>query len=359
MNQTIEIQAADVLFFRDGRPFTMGEDNYAGGIFPPLPSAFYGALRSAFIAEKFNNDVEQGITESAKLRLNHVFLTIQDLQYLPKPRDLVVPDSATNAIFLKRSSKPLYSNNQTDETLYYLSEGKTDDSDFLIETLAFERYLNGNDGSSFTLKKLSDAIEREFKLGIGRDNQTNSTDEGKLYRIGQNRLAKYVKNKKAETFNRLSFTLDFTGLEMNFENNFLALGGERRVAFVEKHDNKKAPLGIKRPELTSSCFKIYLATPAVFKEGWKPDSFLKKHGLTLLLAAVDRAKAIGGWDLESQRPKPMLQGVEAGSIYYVQAESVEKAEAFAELIHGSAISDIINGVDYAQQGFGIAYIGNL
>lgn len=46
----ISLEAIDTLFFRDGKPFTMGEDNFASGIFPPAPSVLYGALRSAYFA---------------------------------------------------------------------------------------------------------------------------------------------------------------------------------------------------------------------------------------------------------------------------------------------------------------------
>jgi len=47
----IEIKSFDTLFFRDGKPFTMSEDNWADGIFPPPPSVIYGALRAAYFAQ--------------------------------------------------------------------------------------------------------------------------------------------------------------------------------------------------------------------------------------------------------------------------------------------------------------------
>lgn len=36
----------DVLFFRDGRPSTLGEDHYLRSLFPFHPSTLYGALRT-------------------------------------------------------------------------------------------------------------------------------------------------------------------------------------------------------------------------------------------------------------------------------------------------------------------------
>ena len=38
MRQIIEIEALDTLFFRDGKPFTMGQDTVGESIFPPHPS---------------------------------------------------------------------------------------------------------------------------------------------------------------------------------------------------------------------------------------------------------------------------------------------------------------------------------
>jgi CRISPR-associated protein Cmr3 len=356
MSKTINIQAADVLFFRDGRPFTMGEDAYAGGVFPPPPSAFYGALRSAFIGEKFIHDTKDGIKQSASLAVKHIFLTIEGQMYLPMPNDLVVPERKTESKLLGFEKKPLYSNSLTNHVLYFKEEGKTEDTPFLIELNTLNSYLNG-ESKTYAVKKLSDYMVREFKLGIGRDNQTNSTEDGKLYRVGQNRPANIVGEKEKAKLVRLGFSINFENLDFSTDKGFLALGGERRAAFFEKVD--EAALPISCPKLDSQRFKIYIATTAVFQEGWQPENLLKKYGLTLLTAAVERAQPIGGWDLENQRPKPMLQGVGAGSVYYVEAKDVDTANEIAKEIHGKAISDTINGTNYAQQGFGIAYIGKI
>jgi CRISPR type III-B/RAMP module-associated protein Cmr3 len=47
-----EIIPNDTLFFRDGRPFSMGTETWATSIFPPYPSTVYGAIRSWLIFEK-------------------------------------------------------------------------------------------------------------------------------------------------------------------------------------------------------------------------------------------------------------------------------------------------------------------
>jgi CRISPR-associated protein Cmr3 len=47
-----EIEALDTLFFRDGRPFTAGEDVEAHGLFPPHPMTLQGLIRSLLLTER-------------------------------------------------------------------------------------------------------------------------------------------------------------------------------------------------------------------------------------------------------------------------------------------------------------------
>src|SRR6266542_36361 len=43
---SFRFQPHDVLFFRDGRPSSLGEDHYHRSIFPPHCSTLYGAIRT-------------------------------------------------------------------------------------------------------------------------------------------------------------------------------------------------------------------------------------------------------------------------------------------------------------------------
>src|SRR5690606_13934978 len=139
------------------------------------------------------------------------------------------------------------------------------------------------------------------------------------------------------------------------KEGWLNVGGERRVAFFKEEDSYEVSL----PKITQPICKIYLSTPAIFKDGWKPQELLNKYGLTLVAAAIGRSQPIGGWDLDKWEPKPMVQTVSAGSVYFVQADSMEAVNDFAKEVHGKSISDSFNGIDYTKQGFGIAYIGNV
>jgi len=350
---TISIQASDTLFFRDGRPFSMGDDSFAQGIFPPPPSVLYGALRSAYISEKISNGgakLTQLISESDNL--NFDFIAFDDdmgSRYFPMPKDLIVPINQKKdylAQTLQLIDSPKYSNSELPQTLISSYSGKTVESPHLMDTLTVEKYLNG-ETHSLHIKKLSDFVLEEYKIGIGRDRDTRTASEGKLFRIQANRLT----NTKGQ---KLYFILGYNSMELS-EKGWLTLGGERRIAYFEKVDN----IELKLPKLNEPRFKIYISTPAVFNQGWLPGTLLKKYNLKLITAAIDRPMHVGGWDIEKRQPKPMLQCVPAGSVFYVEAQNLESARNTAEEIHGKCISDNINDTNYQAMGFGIAYIGRI
>ncbi len=353
---TISIKATDTLFFRDGAPFSMGDDSFAQGIFPPPPSVIYGALRSAYIANGLESSfqIDDLIKDSNALRFNHLALISDSSQYFPLPQDLIVPKQdgikKLKTLGLKLENKPAISSTQIPLILKSNDDGKSEDEPFLLQLLALEEYFEGK-LEDLPVKRRSDFICLEPKIGIGRSRDTNTTDEGKLFRIQANRLSKTDSNGNIKN---LQFTIGFDGIALP-GNGWLTLGAERRVAFFHIAE----PIVVTCPDLVNTRFKIYLSTPALFEDGWKPTSLLKKYGLTLLAAAIGRPLPIGGWDLEKKRPKPMLQAVPAGSVYYVEAPSAEAAKAAAKAIHGNAISDNLNNTNYQAQGFGIAYIGKI
>jgi len=89
-------------------------------------------------------------------------------------------------------------------------------------------------------------------------------------------------------------------------------------------------------------FKLYLATPALFRNGWVPD-FLSEAGgeyrgrvgsleLRLVAAAVGKAVPIGGWDLVRKRPRSMRKAVPAGSVYFFEKMDGQLTESDIEIL---------------------------
>lgn len=57
--------------------------------------------------------------------------------------------------------------------------------------------------------------------------------------------------------------------------------------------------------------------------------------------------------MEKMEPKPMLKVYPAGTVFYLECSIAHPLDAF----QGKSIASKINNIDYASQGFGIAYFG--
>jgi len=187
--------------------------------------------------------------------------------------------------------------------------------------------------------------ETETRVGIELSGSRTAA-EGKLYTVEFTRTTGTPRIP-------IAFLLEITGLEgTGFpERGLLTLGGASRgasyeplqdaalssefTALVHGDDVKKALEG-------KQGFKLYLATPALFRNGWVPD-FLSEAGgeyrgrvgsleLRLVAAAVGKAVPIGGWDLVRKRPRSMRKAVPAGSVYFFEKMDGQLTESDIEIL---------------------------
>lgn len=135
------------------------------------------------------------------------------------------------------------------------------------------------------------------------------------------------------------------------------LGGDGRTAIVRFSDataflKPLIDLGTNTIDglQSGTRIQIYLATPAVFKDGWHPT--LHDHGLRLIAAAVGRPQIIAGWDAAKGQPKPVRRAVSAGSVYIAEVENVDDARRFVANAHLGSISH-----DDPLYGLGLCLIG--
>lgn len=112
----------------------------------------------------------------------------------------------------------------------------------------------------------------------------------------------------------------------------LVLGGGHRLCTVEPAD---AAL-FEAPEDLLACFdraqsprlRLVVVTPAELEGGWLPGGFVRKdreiHGclgdvpVVLRAAFVGRPIAVAGWDMASNKPKPLSRMAPAGSVYFLE-----------------------------------------
>lgn len=357
----IDVQPFDTLFVRDGKPFSMGEDVWANGVFPPPPSVVYGALRTAHFSSHLK-DLEQAggsndITSS--LRINRLLLSKEGEVFFPSPFDLVQSKKSKKneldieilkikeASFVSSNPSAFVLDSTEVEQPVESSGGKA-----CLDLIDFNKYLNGNVGIVPIENKCF--FELEPKIGIQKDRTTGGAAEGKLYRVEMFR-------PKGDTGLFVDWSAD-EDLAIS-ASGFLKVGGEGKAV---SYTGSQSKFQVKMPEIEGHRFKLVFATPAVFEKGWLPkgidlktlEGTWKGIAVKVLAAAFDRPIHLGGFNMRTIHqkggPKPMRKAIPAGAVYYLEAQNTEAKEV-ASKFHGKCISDF--GLD--REGFGLVYVGKV
>lgn len=351
----ISIRAIDTLFFRDGRPFSMGEESWARGLFPPLPSVFCGLLRTAYMCSE-SLAVQDVLRKTSGLTVKASLLSDGSQLLLPMPKDLLPYKIGLGPEDIELQALHLASNDELSSyslplLLQSPRDGKIAKNSFgFLEEEAFGGYLAGKEEVPYRHEGVT-LLSDEPKVGIGRDKTTHIVRESMLYRVNMQRMEHRDGKRK------LYFVVDFEGLDIP-SSGLIRMGAEGKTV---QYQQPESSFAVPAPAITRAALKLYLATPALFEGGWRPGwlpadgSWGKWNGLPvrLIAAAVDKPLAAGGFDLEAGTPKPMYKAVAAGSVYFLQTETVEAAQRLAAEIHGSCISE----QEKSREGFGLCYVG--
>lgn len=367
------------MFFRDAKPFSLGSETWADGVFPPFPSTILGAIRTWYISNHpFGPNDE--VIEAAihQISLKNLSFRVDGQHYFPLPLDLVgikddeaLDDNEYHAIKLelKEADQEIVASNYACSMVLTTASGKRIESleGGLLPHILLKDYLENHiEENVNSVRKIADWIKNEPKTGIGRDNETHTAAESKLYHVGM------VRSLNFEFIIGVELPDDFSEVKSN--NSYLIkLGAESKAARLEVITDElvieelemKAEFEEKDDKDNPCYFKIYLSTPGVFKNGWYPD--LSRYGIEaeLLGAAVGKPHYVGGFDLRERRPKPLVRAVPAGSVFFYKSEKCSLKE-IVSTVSGKAISEPIlfseaNGkqsaVELSKEGFGIAYVG--
>jgi CRISPR-associated protein Cmr3 len=206
------------------------------------------------------------------------------------------------------------------------------------------KYLIG-ETSCLTSEK-SEFIIDEPKVGITRSHRTLATEEGMLYRINMKRFRN----------SEFGFVVDVDGIDQLPKSALIKLGGEGKGFTYRVICQKTDPISdddrstIRDVVRDSGKFKLYLATHAIFDDGWLPKCL--HEDIELITAAVGNYVTIGGWNVARRGPKESYRAVPAGSVYYFQVINSEKTDAILDCLHYRNIGD-----QRTQEGFGLAYVG--
>lgn len=341
----IFIEPSDVWLFRDGRPFSAGEEHVARSLFPPSPLTVQGALRSVIlghsnvewsrfrdrdgsqaqaVAQKIgyppNEDAEGTLgsfgmagpflaapKEGKITRFTPLPSNIREV----KDEDRFVQLAPTRGINFEAnwpvhppSWAPLWSPEEA-------NLGKTEGAPWLSEG-ALQNYLNND---SFEVTERDKLFTSEPRFGIGLDYAVGRPEESLLYQ------AEFIR-PDAGVGLLVRLKEDF---HLPAKTGMLQLGGEARAARyreVASSDLNVNP-GLAEP---SQRLKLVFLTPAYFKEGWLPangdwSSFFGDAPVRLVAASIGSPTLVGGWDVARRQPKPMRSYVPAGSVYFFESDS--------------------------------------
>lgn len=361
MSVILQLTPHDPLVARDGRPFGAGQGNRMRGLPWLLPSVVAGSFRTALVKSNrgldFTGDIPQRLMQIA---VAGVFPVHAGELYLPTPNDAVaepnengqgikalhrvVPQPITGGCDLPEDGlQPVM-----------LSESQAGEDFKPAEVPAwwpigkYAEWLQGNDvcfDPSFINSTFLRGPLQETRDHVCLDAERGAAAEGQIFAtagLNVTHLPRFGVDGSRPLHERLAeitlsgrITIPDSETALTIGQQFgiwHPLGGERRMVHWQQEAAEttgwNCPAGIRSALATATKVRMVLATPAVFKDGWKPgwltmglEGELSGVKLKLVGASVGRWKAVSGWSLAPPRgPKPIRRMVPAGSVYFFECE---------------------------------------
>jgi CRISPR-associated protein Cmr3 len=334
------LEPLDVLFFRDGRPFTGSERSVSG---LPLPQTFAGAIRTALLrsascnfgrlkqevetGKSFDEAVKQACSRQhqwiGRLAVRGPWLarrnqTDEELEVLvPVPAILQKQKRGGTANLRRLAPLPAgqlpgwnpAQDRQDLRPLWLKQLAATEPAEGYLTPTGLEQFLRGNEVIADAVIPSSELFGLDYRTGIGISPDRMVAEESQIFGRGFLALKKDV-----FLYAEVVLPADARNDPLLDEVTTLPLGGEGRHAVIRRLPN---PVAWPSPQLQGAKQKplALLTTPCAFHAGWKPRSL---HG-RLVAAAVAGSVAFSGWDLARGGPKPTRFAVPGGSVYFLES----------------------------------------
>jgi CRISPR-associated protein Cmr3 len=334
------VKPCDVFMPRGNTHFGVGSGDFGQIKMLPQPSVFAGAFRSKLASKSFENldriinKQEPAEPEMAEclgsfekpgnFRISMATVgKIKDKKielFFSLPSDLVVYEEYEQpaAIYMLTPSKipGLIKCQNSDHFIPVLkAPAKKPSPGWWLNPSGFAKYLRGQKPDKTDLIHQGQLWKKESRVGIALDTNTGSTKEGMLY--------------SAEAINFLpdtGFIIEINGADKVLQNQGeLRLGGDGHAAVFEKVDLSLPDPDFEKIKIDRK-FKLIMATPGLFAEGWLPDGLIKENDeyfiktdeftTRLKSAAIAGNDIISGWNLVENLPKNALRTVSTGSVYW-------------------------------------------
>lgn len=383
---TLLITPADVLMFRDSRPFGQVQTDTASEF--PAPRTLAGAMRT-WLLTTLGADLSQLRTAGSREKTTREILETRccppshpahwvldarfigplayniegEFPYFSMPRNLAIAqdkkynkDESLLALRPMETTPPGW-NPSTEmkhlRPLWTRCAQPWDllEDDWFVDESNYRQYLKGNAFNSHGMKQYQELFIGEPRLGIGINSDKGVTREGDLY------ASVFMRPVEGYGF-ALSITAEVDGLagklgEVLSMRSWIRLGGEGKFAEIQllRDRDSLLPAAPSSWPPPSGKFFTCLATPGLFdKGGWMPKQFSERY--VLAGATVNTPRTVSGWDVGHNRPLPYRSAAPAGSVYFWQ---LKESAQWGEDPHGTCISD---NEDDNQAGWGLCLRGD-
>lgn len=381
--QVYSITPHDPLFIRDGRPFSADSSAQALSLPWPMPSTLAGAIRAhignlrGFVWRDNGVDRAKAINVHGPLLMAGKNST--DLKpYFHAPDDSFIYIDNTGKQCMMRLSpwdvketcnlphtslRPLKFTKKTKQEKAYHFWSMEDMTKWLIGI------------SSDIPKNRLNKLPEESRIHVKIDSEKGTSDTGMLYStvsICFPDIPVYD-TQEDQLISKILCRVQTIENLSGVDPAFFCFGGERRVSLLENSDSwPKIPQELLNAVTKSERLKLQLVTPALFKNGWKPewlDANLEGcppgiSGITLKLisAAIDRKIPISGWDYDQRKghggtPKSARYAVHAGAVYFFEVKDGVLTPEIINSLWLHPVSDLAADGQDNRDGFGLVLPG--
>lgn len=385
MNIYLTLTPRDPLIARDGRPFGSSQGARMKSLNWPYPSVLAGSLRSLLGKQADASFTDEVVKTLKEIVIGGPLPLLSDELYFSTPRDIVVYEEDTQSNTKKNSFMVL-------RPLLKLKDGEgcnlfpglspmriTEDIKparapafwsqthlvrWLLEEFEGVPLSDPKPGSGFL-----DAPEKDLRTHVAITPATGTAEESLLFATVGLDIGSWNQGAPIALAARIETEANHRWAEPLAKLNALhPLGGERRLLHWQATTASSlwdCPPQISQALNNARYVRLLLATPALFRDGWKPgwlDKQLQgspledktKVTLKLVAACMERWQPLSGWSLEKGKvgPKPVRRLVPAGSVYFFEVIDGNAGELTRHWLHS-----IADDLQDQRDGFGLALWG--
>jgi CRISPR-associated protein Cmr3 len=387
MTTFLRISGRDPLVARDGRPFGAGQGNRMRSSGWLYPSVVAGSFRTTIAKESGRGFDPATQNELLAIEVAGVLPLVSGQLQLPAPNDCVLGEG--RGVFRARPTGMQGGEGANWPAAGLLPALLDAEDDFKREPgpafwpmSRLAEWLTGKTvdprGADFLGQALPDLRDH-----VSLDPDTGAASEGLLFTtagIGSLALPRFGRSPGEARPTGPPRYDAFTEVELSarVENvpawgqqalanlsTWHPLGGERRLAHWRTHDDAAAwacPPTVTERLTGADRVTMTLATPAVFRDGWKPGwldegltgvPFEGGPRLRLVAVCIQRWRAVSGWSYKDKGPKAIRRVVPAGGVYFFELLDEGRGGELAK----HWLRPVSDGEQERHDGFGLAAWG--